>query len=130
MQALGVWPLRDRVVKTLPHEQQRMVEIARALAMRPRLLMLDEPAAGMNPSEADQLVARIRGLRDRGITILLVEHNMPIVMRLADRITVLNFGRKVAEGTPEEIRTNPAVIEAYLGRRHLKQLNAHAAADA
>ncbi len=128
MQALGVWPLRDRVVKTLPHEQQRMVEIARALAMRPRLLMLDEPAAGMNPSEADQLVTRIRALRDRGITILLVEHNMPLVMRLADRITVLNFGRKVAEGTPAEIRSNPAVIEAYLGRRHLKQMTADAAA--
>ncbi len=131
MQAAGVLALRDRIARTLPHEQQRLVEIARALAARPRLLLLDEPAAGMNPSESDRLVARIAALRERGLTILLVEHNMPIVMRLADRITVLNFGRKVAEGTPEAIRNDPAVIEAYLGRRHLRQPGAtHAAADA
>ena len=130
MQLAGVWHLRNRVVRTLPHELQRMVEIARALAKRPQMVMLDEPAAGLNPSEGDLLVQRIRRLRELGVTVLLVEHNMPLVMRVADYITVLNFGRKIAEGVPDQIRRNPAVIEAYLGRRLSKGLERHALAGA
>jgi branched-chain amino acid transport system ATP-binding protein len=102
---------------TLPYAQQRLVEIARALAAGPRLLLLDEPAAGMNMSESMMLVEMIRKLRDAGLTILLVEHNVRLVMGISDRITVLDFGRRIAEGAPTEVKSNPAVIEAYLGRR-------------
>jgi branched-chain amino acid transport system permease protein len=130
MDFAGVTHLKDRIVRTLPHESQRMVEIARAFAKQPRLLMLDEPAAGLNPGESDRLIERILGLRARGITVLLVEHNMPLVMRVADRITVLNFGKKIAEGTPDEIRMDPTVAEAYLGRRLTKRLQDHAASRA
>ena len=100
---------------SLPYGEQRRLEIARALAAQPRLLLLDEPAAGMNPAEMDQLIALIRSLRDEGQTILLVEHNMQVVMGVCDRIIVLNFGRKIAEGTPQEISQNREVIAAYLG---------------
>jgi len=124
---VGLAQFRDRPIRTLPHEQQRIVEVARAIAMRPRLIMLDEPAAGMNPAEVDRLIERIRRLRDAGMTILLVEHNMPLVMKVADRITVLNHGRKIAEGDPSSIRDNPEVIEAYLGHSTRKRLLQHAA---
>jgi branched-chain amino acid transport system ATP-binding protein len=100
---------------SLPYGEQRRLEIARALASRPRLLLLDEPAAGMNPVEMDQLIALIRSLRDEGQTILLIEHNMQVVMGVCDRIVVLNFGRVIAEGTPTEIGANKEVIAAYLG---------------
>ncbi len=100
---------------SLPYGEQRRLEIARALAAQPRLLLLDEPAAGMNPAEMDQLIALIRSLRDDGQTILLIEHNMQVVMGVCDRIVVLNFGRKIAEGTPNEISQNKEVIAAYLG---------------
>ena len=100
---------------SLPYGEQRRLEVARALATRPRLLLLDEPAAGMNPAEMDTLIALIRSLAAGGQTILLIEHNMQVVMGVSDRIVVLNFGRKIAEGTPAEISRDREVIAAYLG---------------
>ncbi len=99
----------------LSYGQQRRLEIARALASDPKLLLLDEPAAGMNETETASLFDLIKQVQSRGVTVLIIEHDMPLVMKLCDRITVLNFGKKLAEGTPEEIQNNPAVIEAYLG---------------
>jgi len=100
----------------LPYGAQRRLEIARALASDPKLLLLDEPAAGMNPNEKDELVGLIRRIRDRGITIFLIEHDMGLVMQISERIAVLDYGEKIAEGPPEEIRKNERVIEAYLGK--------------
>ena len=100
---------------SLPYGAQRRLEIARALATDPKLLALDEPAAGMNAEEIDQLDARIRKLKQDGLTILLIEHHMELVMAVTDRIAVLNFGQKIAEGTPDEVQTNPLVQQAYLG---------------
>jgi branched-chain amino acid transport system ATP-binding protein len=101
--------------RSLPYGDQRRVEIARALASEPRLLLLDEPAAGMNPAETDTLVALLRRIRDDGTTLLLIEHDMNLVMSISDRITVLNFGQHIAEGPPADIARNADVITAYLG---------------
>jgi len=123
---VGLGDAADRRAGDLPYGDQRRLEIARALASEPKLLLLDEPAAGMNPAETQDLVGLLNRLKQGGLTLLLVEHDMHFVMSLCDRITVLNFGRKIAEGSPREIRENPAVIEAYLGAKTAERLSGEA----
>ncbi|NTU59961.1 MAG: ABC transporter ATP-binding protein [Deltaproteobacteria bacterium] len=116
LKKLGLTTYVNELAKNLPYGVQRRLEIARAMATDPFLLLLDEPAAGLNPQETlelDELIQRIRG--EEGISILLIEHDMRLVMSISDRIVVLDYGRKIAEGTPREVRENPAVIKAYLG---------------
>jgi branched-chain amino acid transport system ATP-binding protein len=108
--------LAQEFAKNLPYGHQRELEIARALASEPEILFLDEPAAGMNPQETDHLMATIRRIRDTGVSVVLIEHDMKLVMNICDNITVLNYGMLIAQGTPHEIKNNPLVIEAYLGK--------------
>ncbi len=121
---VNLTPVRNQYAQNLPYGDQRRLEIARALASVPDLLLLDEPAAGMNPTETTMLMNLIRSIRDRGITILLIEHDMKLVMSICDSIVVLDHGEKIAEGTPGEIRKDQRVIEAYLGIRHDEVMHA------
>ncbi len=110
-------PRADHLAWTLSYANRRRLEVARALGTAPRLLLLDEPAAGMNPTETQELMRDIRRIRDRGITILLIEHDMRVVRGICERVVALDHGTKIAEGSFEEVRNDPALLEAYLGRR-------------
>jgi len=114
---VGLYKVKDELAKNQPHGYQKMLGVARALAIKPELLLLDEPIAGMNPDEIDNTIAAIKRTSQLGVTIILVEHNMKI-LEICDRVVVINFGQNIVEGSPQEIKENPEVIKAYLGSGH------------
>ncbi|MDY3250591.1 MAG: ABC transporter ATP-binding protein [Candidatus Choladocola sp.] len=118
---LGMYHLKDEYMKNLPYGRQKISEIGRAMMTDPKLILLDEPAAGLNPSERAELVKVIQKSYDDGYSFFLIEHNMDVVMKISDYITVLSFGKEIAQGKPDEIQKNPEVIRAYLGNGYLKQ---------
>ncbi len=115
LEKIGLADMINEFAKNLPYGAQRRLEIARALATDPTILLLDEPAAGMNPNETAELDELITEIRDDGLSILLIEHDMKLVMSLSDHIFVMDYGKQIAEGSPDDVRNNPAVIKAYLG---------------
>ena len=118
---VGLESQTDTMAGSLAYGHRRLLEIARAIVAKPKVLLLDEPAAGLNPTEAGQLVALIRKINASGVTVVLVEHHMDVIMSVCSRITVLNYGQKLAEGSPDDIRGDERVIEAYLGRPGLEE---------